>query len=143
MGTTNSVRGGRRVGEDARAREDPPVMGVEDAVVDTDGQAKVIGIDDKTSKHGYPPIDGTLESTARRRHGTPAMAPAVVEAARRRRGSRTSRDRPGQGPTPAGWAECLASTAIEREGPFDRWCAGSTPPRRARRSRQRPTVPPS
>ena len=53
--TMQRVNRRRRIGEQAGAGEDASVMGVEDAGVDAHGQAKVIGVDDKLSKHGYLP----------------------------------------------------------------------------------------
>ena len=45
----------RRIGEQARAGDDASVVGVENAVVDARGQAKVVGVDDKTSSHDRVP----------------------------------------------------------------------------------------
>ncbi len=53
--TLQRVSRRRRIGEQAGAGEDAAVMGVEDAVVDAHGQAQVIGVDDKLSKHGHLP----------------------------------------------------------------------------------------
>ena len=56
MSTPNGVYCCRGIREQARAGQDPSIVGVEDAVVDAHREAEVIRIDDEASSHGYFPL---------------------------------------------------------------------------------------
>src|SRR5437773_3150759 len=109
---TDCVGCRRSAREQAGARQDPVIVGIEDAVVDANGQPEVVGIDDEAAYHVISLRFGTPAPRARRRRGTRATVTRAAAGARQPAGSRTSYVRSARSPRPReAHRECRPPTA--------------------------------